>query len=164
MKLMVKSTLMAAALSLAAFSGAGAANVDGPDVFWKWSVWGNPRAFTAGVEKLAARVAEETGGKFKIQIFYGGQLAKSKEHLDGIKNNAFEGGFFCNFYHPGKNPAFMAFTMPFIPLGDWEVSAYVLNVSDEENEHRSFSFGDLGYRQIMFERPRTYGVNVRRSF
>jgi TRAP-type C4-dicarboxylate transport system substrate-binding protein len=127
MKTLVKSTLMAAALTMAAISGAPAANVDGPSVFWKWSVWGNPRAFTAGVEKLSERVAEETGGKFKIQIFYGGQLAKSKEHLDGIKNNAFEGGFFCNFYHPGKNPAFMAFTLPFVPLGDWEVSAYVRN-------------------------------------
>ena len=87
MKTLVKSTLMAAALTMAAISGAPAANVDGPSVFWKWSVWGNPRAFTAGVEKLAERVAEETDGKFKIQIFYGGQLAKSKEHLDGIKNN-----------------------------------------------------------------------------
>jgi TRAP-type C4-dicarboxylate transport system substrate-binding protein len=127
MKTLAKSTLMAAALTLVAFSGAPAANVDGPDVFWKWSVWGNPRAFTAGAEKLAERVAEETGGKFKIQIFYGEQLAKSKENLDGIKNNAFEGAFFCNFYHPGKNPAFMVFSLPFIPLGDWEVSAYVRN-------------------------------------
>jgi len=127
MKSLTKSILGAAALALAASAGASAANVDGPEVFWKWSVWGNPRAFTAGAEKLAARVAEETDGKFKIQIFYGEQLAKSKEHLDAIKNGAVEGAFFCNFYHPGKNPAFMVFTLPFIPLGDWEVSAYVRN-------------------------------------
>jgi TRAP-type C4-dicarboxylate transport system substrate-binding protein len=127
MKSLTKSILGAAVLAFAASTGAPAANVDGPAVFWKWSVWGNPRAFTAGAEKLAERVAEETGGNFKIQIFYGEQLAKSKEHLDGIKNNAFEGAFFCNFYHPGKNPAFMAFTLPFVPLGDWKVSAYVRN-------------------------------------
>jgi len=127
MKRLAKSILMAAALTLAAFSGAPAANVDGPDVFWKWSTWGNPRAFTAGVEKLAERVAEETDGKFKIQIFYGGQLAKSKENLDGLKNNAFEGAMFCNFYHPGKNPSFMVFSLPFLPLGDFQVSAHVRN-------------------------------------
>ena len=121
-----KTTLFAAALALVAGT-APAANVDGPDVFWKWSTWGNPRAFTAGVEKLAERVAEETGGKFKIQVFYGEQLAKSRENLDGLKNNAFEGAMFCNFYSPGKNPAFMVFSLPFIPLGDWKVSAYARN-------------------------------------
>jgi TRAP-type C4-dicarboxylate transport system substrate-binding protein len=126
MKPATKSILGAAVLALAA-TAAPAANVEGPNVFWKWSTWGNPRAFTAGAEKLAERVAQETDGKFKIQIFYGEQLAKSKENLDGIKNNAFEGAMFCNFYHPGKNPAFMVFSLPFLPLGDWNVSAYVRN-------------------------------------
>lgn len=126
MRRFAKSTLFAAALALVA-GAAPAANVDGPDVFWKWSTWGNPRAFTAGVEKLSERVAEETGGKFKIQVFYGEQLAKSKENLDGLKNNAFEGAMFCNFYSPGKNPAFMVFSLPFVPLGDWKVSAHVRN-------------------------------------
>ncbi len=126
MKPVTKTILGAAVLAFAATS-APAANVDGPEVFWKWSVWGNPRAFTAGAEHLAERVAEETDGKFKIQIFYGEQLAKSKENLDAIKNNAVEGAFFCNFYHPGKNPAFMVFSLPFIPLGDFEVSAHVRN-------------------------------------
>jgi len=127
MRTLTKTILGAAALALTATTGASAANVDGPDVFWKWSVWGNPRAFTAGVEKLAERVAAETDGKFKIQVFYGEQLAKSKENLDGLKNKAFEGAFFCNFYSPGKNPAFMVFSLPFLPLGDWAVSAYVRN-------------------------------------
>lgn len=126
MNLITKGVLGAA---LAAFtaSGAMAANVDGPNVFWKWSTWGKPRAFTAGVEKLAERVAEETDGKFKIQIFYGGQLAKSRENLDGLKNNAFEGAMFCNFYSPDKNPTYMIFTLPFVPLGDFKVSAFVRN-------------------------------------
>ncbi len=127
MKNLVKSALLAAAVSLASTGIASAQNFDGPSVFWKWSTWGKPRAFTAGVEKLAERVSAETGGKFKIQIFYGGQLAKSRENLDGLKNNAFEGAMFCNFYSPGKNPAFMVYSMPFVPLGDFRVSAYVRN-------------------------------------
>lgn len=126
MNILAKS-LLGAAVAAMASSGALAANVDGPSVFWKWSTWGKPRAFTAGVEKLAERVAEETDGKFKIQIFYGGQLAKSRENLDGLKNNAFEGAMFCNFYSPGKNPAFMVYSMPFVPLGDFRVSAHVRN-------------------------------------
>lgn len=124
---LLNGTILGVALALSATGGALAQNVEGPDVFWKWSVWGNPRAFTAGAEHLAERVAEETGGKFKIQMFYGGQLAGAKEQLDAIKSNAVEAAFFCNFYHPGKNPAFMVFTLPFIPLGDWEVSQHVRN-------------------------------------
>lgn len=123
----LKGTILGVAVAAFTAGGSMAQNVEGPEVFWKWSVWGNPRAFTAGAEKLAERVAEETGGKFKIQMFYGEQLAKAKEQLDAIKNNAVEAAFFCNFYHPGKNPAFMVFTLPFVPLGDWEVSQYVRN-------------------------------------
>ncbi|MEM9062693.1 MAG: TRAP transporter substrate-binding protein DctP [Pseudomonadota bacterium] len=129
MKLLTKALMGAAAAAFAITSApqAIAANVDGPAVFWKWSTWGKRRAFTEGVEKLAERVGEETDGKFKIQIFYGGQLAKSRENLDGLKNNAFEGAHFCNFYSPGKNPSYMVFTLPFIPLGDFRVSAHVRN-------------------------------------
>jgi len=126
MKILTR-TILGAALTAFAASGAMAANVDGPAVFWKWSTWGKPRAFTAGVEHLAKRVEEETGGKFRIQVFYGGQLAKSRENLDGLKNNAFEGAMFCNFYSPGKNPSFMVFSLPFVPLGDFRVSAHVRN-------------------------------------
>jgi TRAP-type C4-dicarboxylate transport system substrate-binding protein len=103
------------------------AKVDGPEVSWRFSTWGKPRAFTKGVEHLVKRLDEETGGKFKLKIFYGAQLSKSRENLDGLKINAFEGAFFCNFYHPGKNPTYMVFALPFLPLGDWKKSAAVRN-------------------------------------
>lgn len=116
---------IATAATVLGISGSAAAAVDGPDVFWKLSMWGNPRALSTGMERLAEKVAEETGGKFRIKIFYGGQLSKSRENLDGLKLNAFEGAAFCNFYHPGKNPAFMVFSLPFLPLGDPRVDKYV---------------------------------------
>ena len=100
-----------------------AANVDGPDVFWKLSTWGNPRAFTEGVEHLAKRLDEETGGKFKLRVFHGEQLSKAKENLDSLKNNSIEMAMFCNFYHPGKNPALMVMTMPFLPVEGFDDSA-----------------------------------------
>ena len=131
MKFITRSLLGA---TLAAFAGAGAlaANVDGPSLFWKFSTWGKPRAFTVGIEKISERVKEETGGKWNIQIFYGGQLAKSRENLDGLKNNAFEGAHFCNFYSPDKNPTFMVFTLPFIPMGDFRIRAHVTNTLMED--------------------------------
>lgn len=111
--------------TLANVSTAAAANIDGPEVFWKISMWGNPRALSVGMEALAKKAAEETDGNFNIKIFYGAQLSSNRENLDGIKLNAFEGAAICNFYHPGKNPAWMVFSLPFLPLGDPAVDKYV---------------------------------------
>ena len=102
-----------------------AANVDGPPVFWKFSVWGKSRALTAGPEHLAARLAEETGGKFQLKIFYGDQLSKAKENLDGMRVNAFEAAIVCNFYHPAKTPALMVMSLPFLPIKDFDTSIAV---------------------------------------
>ena len=101
------------------------AKVDGPSVFWKFSLWGKRRAFTEGAETLSKRLAEETNGKFQLKIFYGGQLSKSKENLDGLKANSFEMAAFCNFYHPGKNAGLMVLTMPFLPMGDFDKDAKI---------------------------------------
>lgn len=121
--------LISGALACAVLGTAGvpafADTVDGPSVFWKISMWGNPRALSAGMEAMAEKVREDTGGKFNIKIFYGAQLSSSRENLDGLKLNAFEGAAICNFYHPGKNPAWMVFSLPFLPLGDPQVDKYV---------------------------------------
>ena len=99
-----------------------AQTVDGPKVEWNHSTWGKKRAFTAGIEKVAEVVSQRTGGKFTIKVHYGEALSRDKENLDGIKIGAFEMADFCNFYHPGKVPAWMVFTMPFLALADWAVS------------------------------------------
>ena len=119
--------LLTSALALS-FAAAGTAvqadshKVEGPKVEWRYSMWGNPRAFTAGLEFLAAQVKEKTGGNFTITIGYGEQFSKARENLDSIKLGAVDGASFCNFYSPGKNPAFMVFSLPFLPLGDWNVN------------------------------------------
>ena len=118
----LRMSALALAAGLSMSMGAVAAEVDGPSVNWKLSTWGKQRAFTAGVEEMAKQLDQKTGGKFKVKIFYGGALSKAKENLDGLKLNAFEAAMFCNFYHPGKNPANMVFTMPFVDLGDPRVS------------------------------------------
>ena len=116
-------TCIAAALAgaLAALPAPAAAQ----KVNWKFSSWGNPRAFTKGIEVLAETVAKQSGGDFTITIGMGEQFSKARENLDGIKLGALDAAHFCNFYHPGKNPAFMVFSLPFLPLGDWDVSLAV---------------------------------------
>lgn len=123
MKAMFKKVMLAG-MAAAVFAGAAqvaqAAEVDGPELNWDFSLWGKPRAFTAGVEKLAALVKEKTGGNWQMTLHYGGALSKSRENLDGIAIDAFPAAMFCNFYHPQKNPALMALTMPFLPMSNWD--------------------------------------------
>lgn len=118
-------TCMAAALvgALAAFSGPAAAQ----KVEWKFSMWGKQRAFTKGIEVLADKVAKGSGGNFTIRLGYAETFSKDRENLDSIKLKAVDGAHFCNFYHPGKNPAYMVFSLPFLPLGDWDVSLKARN-------------------------------------
>jgi TRAP-type mannitol/chloroaromatic compound transport system substrate-binding protein len=113
--------LAAGALVALLGTGVTAQTVDGPAVNWNLSTWGKQRAFTAGMESVAKQLADRTGGKFQIKTHYGEALSRDRENLDGIKLGAFQMAHFCNFYHPGKNPAWMVFTMPFLDLGDWDV-------------------------------------------
>ena len=116
------ASLVAAGVSLTgSFATATAQMVDGPEVSWKLSVWGKRRAFTEGAEYVAAQAAERTGGKFTIKLFYGGQLSKSKENLDGISLGAFEAAMFCASYHPGKNAPLNVLDLPFLPLANFDV-------------------------------------------
>jgi len=96
--------------------------VDGPKVSWQLSVWGNPRAFTKGIEYVASEVEKRTGGNFTIKIGYGGTLSPERENLDGIKIGAFEMAAICTAYHPGKTPASLAPDLPFMPLSNPDVA------------------------------------------
>ena len=116
------ATLVAAGASLTgSIAPAAAQMVDGPEVSWKMSLWGKRRAFTEGAEYVSAQVAERTGGKFTIKLFYGQQLSKSKENLDGISLGAFEAAIFCASYHPGKNAPLNVLDLPFLPLANFGV-------------------------------------------
>ncbi|MEZ5816556.1 MAG: C4-dicarboxylate TRAP transporter substrate-binding protein [Hyphomicrobiaceae bacterium] len=117
--------ISAAAAAAFLASAAHAQKVDGPSVTWNISHWGKPRAASANNEALAKILDERTGGKFKIKVHMGEALSKARENLDGIKLGAFQMANFCNFYHPGKTPAWMVLALPFLPLDSYEVSAPV---------------------------------------
>ena len=110
---------------LAAAPAVAADVVDGPEVKWRVSLWGNKRAGTQAAESAARILKERTGGKFTLTLGYGEIFSKARENLDSLKIGAIEMAFFCNFYHPGKNPGLMVLTMPFLPIGDAKVRQQV---------------------------------------
>jgi TRAP-type C4-dicarboxylate transport system substrate-binding protein len=99
-----------------------------PEVSWNLSVWGPPRAFTAGIEELSKHVESGSGGKFKIRIHYGDSLSKAVDNLDNIKLGAFAMAQICTGYHPGKNPALSVLDLPGLPLVDPDVHSRVHDV------------------------------------
>ncbi|EAR52263.1 TRAP dicarboxylate transporter, DctP subunit [Oceanicola granulosus HTCC2516] len=82
-------------------------------VEWNVSLWGQRRAFTEHVEKLAELVSEKTDGEFTLNISYGG-LSNERENLDGISIGAFEMAQFCAGYHADKNRAITVLELPFL--------------------------------------------------
>ncbi len=93
-------------------------NVAGPEVNWKLSLWGTPRAFTSGIDKFSELVSERTNGNFKIEVVYGGQLAAPRENLDGLQIGAFETAVTVAAFHPGKMPLALGLDLPFLPVPD----------------------------------------------
>lgn len=120
MKHIIKTLLMATSACAMLASNVQSAEVDGPELEWSISLWGKPRAFTVGTEKMAELINAKTDGNWKIKLYYGGALSKSRENLDGLAIGAFEGAMACNFYHPLKNPALMVLTMPMLPMQSWD--------------------------------------------
>jgi len=121
----VKVAGLALAGALLLPQAASAQQVQGPKVAWNFSVWGNSRAFTRGIEQIAADVAARTGNAFTIKIAYANQLSPERENLDNIKIGAIEGAMFCSSYHPGKNPGMTALDLPFLPLANLDVAQAV---------------------------------------
>ena len=80
---------------------------------WKFSIQGQRRAFTEGLE--AAKVMmEKADPNFKFTIVYGNALSPAKQNLDGLKIGAFEAAFTFAGYHPGKLPMAMVLELPFL--------------------------------------------------
>lgn len=93
---------------------------------WNVSVWGQRRAFTEHVEKIAELVSEKTGGAFTMNVSYGG-LSNPTENLDGIEIGAFEMAQICAGYHEDKNPTLTVLELPFLGVATLEEEVAVSN-------------------------------------
>ncbi|MFO1188876.1 MAG: TRAP transporter substrate-binding protein DctP [Alphaproteobacteria bacterium] len=94
---------------------AAAQRIDGPRVQWNLNTHGPKRAATAGFEELARVMHEATAGNFEIRINYGEALGPAKEVLDATSIGAYELGFACVGYAPGKLPTVEGVGLPFLP-------------------------------------------------
>jgi TRAP-type C4-dicarboxylate transport system substrate-binding protein len=131
-KLLNVTSLSVALAALAAASGiptspaqAATKYCDGPKLTWKISLFGKRRAVTEGVEYVSKYAKDQTCGKFDYKIYYGEQLSKAKENLDGISVGALEGGFICASYHPDKVRALGVLDLPFLPVYDYDTAIKV---------------------------------------
>lgn len=93
---------------------------------WNVSLWGQRRAFTEHVHKLAELVEEKTNGDFTMSISYGG-LSSERENLDGISIGAFEMAQFCAGNHVDKNPSITVLELPFLGVSNLEEEVAVSN-------------------------------------
>ena len=115
-----RSFLKKAGLALAAGTAAaapGIASAQSPAVSWRMALsW--PKSLDTlygGVEFLAKRVSDATGGKFNIKIFAAGEIVGGLQVLDAVQNGTVECGHTANYYYFGKDPTF-AFSAS-IPFG-----------------------------------------------
>ena len=77
-----------------------------------WDGGTTPQKFE---ERFVARVAELTGGRFKINLFAAGQIVPAAQAFDAVRGGAFELMKTFDGYEAGKVPAF-AFTST-VPFG-----------------------------------------------
>ena len=88
-------------------------------VEWDVSLWGERRAFTEHVERLAEIVEERSDGTFTLNLSYG-ELSPNIENLEGIAIGAFEMAQFCAGYHRDRNLAITVLELPVLGVEDLE--------------------------------------------
>jgi len=116
----LKSTLAGAAAATAALPMVAQAQAT---VTWRMqALWDGGTTPQKYEEKFIARVAELTGGRFKINLFAAGQIVPAAQAFDAVRSGAFEMMKTFDGYEAGKIPAF-AFTST-IPFGFAESDEY----------------------------------------
>lgn len=96
----------AAAKPAPAAAPAAAKPAPAEQIRWRHAMFGPPREVTRGVEWFAKEVEARSNGRMTIELGYGEVLAKSTEIPEGLKAGAYELGWFCGSYYPGKIPLF----------------------------------------------------------
>ena len=93
----------------------------------KFSVWGPPRAFTRGIEKIAEILRDASGGGVAIEVHYASALVPPKEQLEAIKLGLIEGAGMCVGYHAARMPLAHVLELPFLLTDDIEANAKIMD-------------------------------------
>ena len=83
-----------------------------PEVRWR-AQSAFPRVFDVlygTFERICARVAQLTEGKFRIQPFPAGEIVGTLQILDAVQQGSIEAGHTASYYYIGKEPGFVPFT------------------------------------------------------
>ena len=98
-----RSFLKNAGLALAAGTATAAPSIvraQAPAVSWRMALsW--PKSLDTlygGMEFLAKRVSDATGGKFNIKLFAAGEIVGGLQVLDAVQNGTVECGHTANYY------------------------------------------------------------------
>ena len=117
-----RSFLKKAGLGLAAGAVAapGVVNAQAaglPTVSWRMAgSW--PKSLDTlygGMEDIAKRVSDATGGKFTIKVFAAGEIVGGLQVLDAVQNGTVQAGHTAAYYYFGKDPTFAFSTA--VPFG-----------------------------------------------
>jgi len=112
-----------AGVAVAATAAPLAVHAQSPAVTWRMqALWDGGTTPQKYEERFVARVAELTGGRFKINLFAAGQIVPAAQAFDAVRGGAFEMMKTFDGYEAGKIPSF-AFTST-IPFGFAESDEY----------------------------------------
>ncbi len=142
---MRKVLLALAALALPAVAAQPAATQE--TVNWRmqalWDANTTPLAFE---ERFVDRVAELTDGKFRIQLFSGGQIVPAAEAFEAVSSGAFEMMKTFDGYEAGAVPAFyFTSTIPFGFETSDQMSAWFYELGGLEMAREAYAEHGLFY-------------------
>ncbi|MDT8340057.1 MAG: TRAP transporter substrate-binding protein DctP [Longimicrobiales bacterium] len=105
------------------------AAVQGPEVSWRLATSFPPSLdiLHGAAERIAARIGELSGGRFRIRVYAAGEIIPALQVMDAVQQGTVQAGFTGGYYYVGKSPA-LAFdsTVPF-GLNARQQSAWLLH-------------------------------------
>ncbi len=117
--------LGAAAAAPVAFAAPALAQAN-PEVRWR-AQSSFPRVFDVlygTMERIAARVAQLTENRFRIQVFPAGEIVGGLQVLDAVQAGTIEAGHTAAYYYIGKDVAFAPFTAMSFGLNFRQMTAW----------------------------------------
>lgn len=122
-----RNLLGPAALTAAALAAPALAQTAMPEVRWR-AQSSFPRVFDVlygTMERIAARVAQLTDNKFRIQTFPAGEIVGGLQVLDAVQAGTIEAGHTAAYYYIGKDISFAPFTAMSFGLNARQMTAWL---------------------------------------
>jgi len=113
----IRKGALGGAAAAAASVASPALAEDLPEITWRLTS-SFPKSLDTiygAAETMAKYVSDMTGGKFKIQVFAGGEIVPGLQAMDAVSNGTVEACHTASYYYWGKDPTFAFGTA--VPFG-----------------------------------------------